>query len=190
MGPSYFGPLHRGHYLQGNRRDSRAPNTIAPDHTCYINIAVKEQSMNSVAPRLVTTFNTPSPLLRRALLTDATLTAIAGIALVLAAGPLGTFLELPAAVLRIAGVIFIPFAAFAGWLGTRSRVRRSLVFVVIALNALWAVDSVLLLLSGWVETTPLGEWFVGGNALIIAVLAEVEFLGLRRSTLVESYARL
>jgi hypothetical protein len=190
MGPSYFGPLHRDHYLQGNRRDSRASNTITPDHTCYINIAVKEQSMNSVAPRLVTTFNTPSPLLRRALLTDATLTAIAGIALVLAAGPLGTFLELPAAALRIAGVIFIPFAAFAGWLGTRSRVRRTLVFVVIALNALWAVDSVLLLLSGWVETTPLGEWFVGGNALIIAALAEVEFLGLRRSTLVESYAPL
>jgi hypothetical protein len=176
MGPSYFGPLHRDHYLQGNRRDSRASNTITPDHTCYINIAVKEQSMNSVASRLVTT--------------DATLTAIAGIALVLAAGPLGTFLELPAAALRIAGVIFIPFAAFAGWLGTRSRVRRTLVFVVIALNALWAVDSVLLLLSGWVETTPLGEWFVGGHALIIAVLAEVEFLGLRRSTLVESYAPL
>jgi hypothetical protein len=190
MGPSYFGPLHRGHYLQGNRRDSRPPNTIAPDHTCYINIAVKEQSMNSVAPRFVTSFNTPSPLLRRALLTDATLTAIAGIALVLAAGPLGTFLELPAAVLRIAGVIFIPFAAFAGWLGTRSRVRRTLVFVVIALNALWAVESVLLLLSGWVETTLLGECFVGGQALIVAVLAEVEFLGLRRSTLVESYAPL
>ena len=61
---------------------------------------------------------------------------------------------------------------------------------MIALNALWAVDSVLLLLSGWMETTPLGECFVGGHALIIAVLAEVEFLRLRRSTLVESYARL
>jgi hypothetical protein len=145
--------------------------------------------MNTAAPRLVTSFNTPSPLLRRALLADATLCALAGIALVLAAGPLGTFLDLPAAVLRIAGVIFIPFAAFAGWLGTRTRVRRTLVFVLIALNALWAVDSVLLLLSGWVETTLLGECFVVGQALLTAVVAEVEFLGLRRSTLVESYAR-
>jgi hypothetical protein len=48
---------------------------------------------------------------------------------------------------------------------------------------------VLLLLSGWVETTPLGECFVVGQALLTAVVAEVEFLGLRRSTLVESYAR-
>ena len=145
--------------------------------------------MNSVAPRFATTFNIPSPLLRRALLTDATLTAIAGIALVLTAGPLGAFLEIPAAALRIAGVIFIPFAAFAGWLGTRPRVRRTLVFVVIMLNALTAADLVLLLLTGRVQTTTLGEWFVIGHALIIGVLAEVEFLGLRRSTLVESYAR-
>ena len=85
MSPSYFGPAHRDHYLQGNRRDNRTATTIAPDHTCYINMAVKEQSMNSVAPRFVTSFNTPSPLLRRALLADAALCAVAGIALVLAA---------------------------------------------------------------------------------------------------------
>jgi len=63
------------------------------------------------------------------------------------------------------------------------------VFVVIVLNALWALDSVLLVLMGWVDTTPLGEYFVIGQAAIVGVLAEMEFLGLRRSTLVESYAR-
>lgn len=145
--------------------------------------------MNSVADRLVTSFNIPSPLLRRALLTDAALAVIAGIALVVAAGSLGAFLELPAAALRIAGVIFIPFGAFAGWLGSRARVRRTLVFAVIVLNILWAVDSVLLVLSGRVVTTLLGECFVVGHAMIIAVVAEMEFVGLRRSTLVESYVR-
>jgi len=145
--------------------------------------------MNSVASRLATSFNTPSTLLRRALLADATLSAITGIALVLATGPLGALLELPAVGLRAAGVIFIPFAVLAGWLGTRERVRRTLVFVVIVLNALWALDSLLLLLMGWVDTTRLGEYFVIGQAVIVGVLAEMEFLGLRRSTLVESYAR-
>jgi len=145
--------------------------------------------MNSVASRLATSFNTPSTLLRRALLADATLSAITGIALVLAAGPLGALLELPAVGLRAAGVIFIPFAVLAGWVGTRERVRRTVVFVVIVLNALWALDSVLLVLMGWVDTTPLGEYFVIGQAVIVGVLAEMEFLGLRRSTLVESYAR-
>jgi hypothetical protein len=54
---------------------------------------------------------------------------------------------------------------------------------------LWALDSVLLLVSGWIEPTVLGEMFVLGQALIVAVLAELEFLGLRRSTLVEAHAR-
>jgi hypothetical protein len=146
--------------------------------------------MNTVAPRLPTSFNTPSVLLRRALLTDATLTAITGIALVLEADPLSALLELPSALLRAAGLIFIPFAAFAGWLGTRPRVRRTLVFTVIVFNALWAVDSVLLLLTRWVEPTPFGEFFVIAQALFTGVIAEVEFVGLRRSTVVESYARL
>jgi hypothetical protein len=145
--------------------------------------------MNNTATRLVTTFSTPSSLLRRALLADATLTSIAGVVLVLAARPLGVFLDLPASMLQIAGLIFIPFGAFVGWVGTRPRVHRPLVFVVIVVNALWAVDSVLMLFTRWVETTPIGELFVIGQAVVVAAIAEIEFIGLRRSTLVESYAR-
>lgn len=146
--------------------------------------------MNNTATRLVTSFHTPSALLRRALLADATLSSVAGIVLVLAAKPLGELFELPLTMLQIAGMIFIPFGALAGWLGTRPRVLRSLVFVVIVLNTLWALDSVLLVLTRWVETTPIGEFFVIGQALVVAAIAEMEFIGLRRSTLVESYARL
>jgi hypothetical protein len=144
--------------------------------------------MNHAAP-LVATFSAPSALLRRALLTDATLTALAGIALTLAVNPLATLLQLPAGALRVCGLLFIPFAALAAWLGTRDRVHRPLVFMVISLNALTALDLVVLLFSGWVETNILGELFMAAHAVIIAVLAEVEFIGLRRSTLVESYAR-
>jgi hypothetical protein len=145
--------------------------------------------MNQPATALVASFSAPSPLLRHALLTDATLTALAGIALSLAASPLASLLQLPAGALRISGMLFIPFAALAAWLGTRDRVHRPLVFVVISLNALCALDLVLLLVSGWVETNPLGELFMLAHAVIIAALAEAEFLGLRRSTLVESFAR-
>jgi hypothetical protein len=145
--------------------------------------------MNNTTTRLLTTFSTPSSLLRRALLADAILTSIAGIVLVLAARPLGVFLDLPVQMLQFAGLIFIPFGAFAGWIGTRPRVHRPLVFVVIVVNALWGVDSVLMLLTRWVETTPIGEIFVIGQAVIVAAIAEIEFIGLRRSTFVESYAR-
>jgi hypothetical protein len=146
--------------------------------------------MNTVAPRAPISFYTPSPLLRRALLTDATLTGITGAALVVLASWLAPLLQLPSALLLSAGVIFIPFAVLVGWLGTRPRVHRPLVFAVIVLNALWAVDSVLLLFTRWVQPTPFGELFVVAQALFTAVIAEVEFIGLRRSTTVESYARL
>ena len=144
---------------------------------------------NATTTSLVTSFTAPSPLLRKALLADALLSGITGLALLLAAGPLATLEGLPVGLLRWSGFILIPFAAFVAWLGTRERVQRPLVFAVVACNALWALDSVLLLVTGWVEPTILGEVFVLGQAAVVAVLAELEFLGLRRSTLVEAHAR-
>ena len=144
---------------------------------------------NATTTSLVASFTAPSPLLRKALLADALLSGITGLALLLAAGPLATLEGLPVGLLRWSGFILIPFAAFVAWLGTRERVQRPLVFAVVACNALWALDSVLLLVTGWVEPTILGELFVLGQAAVVAVLAELEFIGLRRSTLVEAHAR-
>ena len=70
----------------------------------------------------------------------------------------------------------------------RERLSRSSVFVLVVCNALWAVDSVLVLLLGWIEPTVPGDVFVVGQAIIVAVLAELQFIGLRRSTLVEAHA--
>jgi hypothetical protein len=144
---------------------------------------------NATTTSLVTSFTAPSPLLRKALLADALLSGITGLVLLLAAGPLATLEGLPVGLLRWSGIILIPFAIFAAWLGTRERVQRPLVFAVVACNALWALDSVLLLVTGWIEPTILGEVFVLGQAAVVAVLAELEFIGLRRSTLVEAHAR-
>jgi hypothetical protein len=49
---------------------------------------------------------------------------------------------------------------------------------------------VLLLITRWVQPTPFGEFSVIAQAVMVAVLAELEFIGLRRSTRVESYAPL
>jgi hypothetical protein len=108
---------------------------------------------------------------------------------VLAAGPLATPLGLPVGLLRWSGIILIPFAAFVARLRAQERIQRPFVFAVVACNGLWALDSVLLLFTGWIEPTLLGEVFVIGQAIVVAVLAELEFVGLRRSTLVEAHAR-
>ena len=146
--------------------------------------------MNIVAPRATASFITHSPFLRRALLADASLTGVSGIGLLLAAAPLSILFGISSAMLLAAAAIFIPFAALVGWLGTGRRVHRPLVFAAIVLNALWAVDSVLLLFTRWVQPTPFGEFFVIAQAVLVAILAELEFIGLRRSTLLGSYAPL
>jgi hypothetical protein len=138
---------------------------------------------------LVATFSTPSPLLRKALMADAVVTGLAGLLMTLAAVPLATRYGLPVGLLRWAGLICLPFGAFDGWLATRTRLQRPAVFFVVACNALWALDSILLLLTGWVEPTTLGTVFVVAQAVATAVFAELEFVGLRRSTQVEAYAR-
>ena len=133
-------------------------------------------------------FTTPSALLRNALLADAVLSGATGLTLALAAGPLSPLLGLSVGLLRESGVFILPFAALAGWMRFRDRLARTSVFVLVVANALWALDSVLVLLLGWIEPTVLGEVFVVGQAAIVAVIAELQFVGLRRSTFVEAHA--
>src|SRR5262245_30347071 len=121
--------------------------------------------------------------LRRVLIADAATSGAMGVLLIAAAGPLAELLTLPEALLRVAGVTLLPFAALVALLATREAVPRWGVWAVIAVNALWVVESVLLLVSGWVEPTPLGTAFVLARAAVVAVFAEAEYVGLRRTTL-------
>ena len=122
-----------------------------------------------------------STFLRRALLADAAVSGATGLLMLLAAEPLADLLRLPAALLRYAGLVLLPFAAFVAWLATREGAApRPLVWAVIATNALWAVDSVVLLLTGWIAPNGLGVAFVIAQALVVAAFAELQYLGLRR----------
>ena len=144
--------------------------------------------MTNTFGRRVTKFATPSSLLRNALLADALLSGATALLLVIAAGPLSSLLGLGVGLLRGAGWFILPFAGLAASMRWRARLSRTPVFVLVVGNALWAVDSVLVLLLGWIEPTVPGEVFVVGQAVIVGVLAELQFIGLRRSTLVEAHA--
>jgi hypothetical protein len=123
-----------------------------------------------------------STFLRRVLIADAVASAATGLLMLLAATPLEHWLALPADLLRAAGASLIPFAAIVGWLALRETISRAGVWIVIALNALWVVDSVALLFTGWVQPAVLGYAFVLAQAAAVAVLAELEYVGLRRAT--------
>lgn len=126
-------------------------------------------------------FNFDSPLfLRRVLLADAAASAATGLLLGLGAEPLEPLLGLPAALMRAAGYALLPFAALVAFLALRDRIPRAGVWTVIAVNALWVIDSVGLLLSGQVAPTGFGQVFVAAQAIVVAAFAELEFSALRR----------
>lgn len=125
----------------------------------------------------------PSPFLRQALIADATTSAACGLLMMLAAGPLSGVLGLPEMLLRLAGLTLLPFAAVVGYLGLRERLARPAVWAVILVNAMWTADSILLLVSGWVQPTSAGYAFVIAQALVVLMYAQLQVIGLRRSTL-------
>jgi hypothetical protein len=124
----------------------------------------------------------PSPLLRYALGLDAAASGAAGLLMTAGASPLSALLDLPFALLTGAGLVCLAWAAFVGWASRRTELTSALVWAIIALNGLWVVESVLILLLGWVQPTTLGVAFVIGQAAVVLVLTEAQFIGLRRST--------
>jgi hypothetical protein len=123
----------------------------------------------------------PSAFLRNVLLADAATSAAAGLLMVLGAGFLDTLLGLPVPLLRYAGASLLPFAALLAFVATREYPGRAAVWAIIACNAAWVVGSFELLFSGWPTPTLLGTLFVTAQAVTVAVLAALEYVGLRQS---------
>lgn len=124
----------------------------------------------------------PSPLLSRALLADAIFSGVSAVGLTLGAGVLASFLNLPEALLRETGLFLVAYTALVGWLGTRQSVLRPLVLLVVAGNAAWTLASIALLFSGAVSPNLLGEIVVVAQAIATGVFAELQYIGLRRSS--------
>ena len=122
-----------------------------------------------------------STFLRRALLADAIFSGVSAVVLTSGAGLLAPWLSLPEALLRETGLFLIAYAALVGWLWSRPSVPRLLVMIVIAGNAAWTLASIALLVSGAVSPNLLGEIVVVAQAIATGVLAELQYVGLRKS---------
>ena len=123
-----------------------------------------------------------SSFLRRVLAFDAVSSGAMGLGVLLLAPTLAGVLQLPADLLRQVGFVLLPFAAFVGFLASRAQPSRIGVWIVIALNVLWVIDSVLLLFANGIAPNALGYAFVIAQAVVVGVLAELEYIGLRRAT--------
>jgi len=119
--------------------------------------------------------------LRYALLADAVASGATGLLLIAGADLLTGLLGLPVALMREAGLLLVPYVALVAFVGTREAISRPAVQAIIALNVLWVVGSMGLLMGGWVAPTALGTAFVIAQAVAVGVFAELQFIGLRRT---------
>jgi hypothetical protein len=123
----------------------------------------------------------PSPFLRTILLVDAATCVVTGLLMLLGADMLDSLLGLPVPLLRYAGASLLPIAAFMAFIATRENPARAAVWVIIAGNIGWVIGSFALLFAGLVSPTLLGTLFVTTQALTVALLAALEYVGLRQS---------
>jgi hypothetical protein len=123
----------------------------------------------------------PSLFLRRALQADTIFSGAGAVIFSLGAGELAPLFNLPEVLLRETGLFLIAYAALVGWMSTRQSLPRILVAIVIVGNTAWTLASIALLFSGAVSPNLLGEAAVAAQAIATGTLAELQYVGLRRS---------
>lgn len=121
-----------------------------------------------------------TPLLRGVILADAAISGLSAVILIAAAGALSGLFGLPQPLLVICGVLFLPFSAALAFVASRPEAMVAAVWAIIAANGGWVVACIAVLFTGWIAPTPLGVAFVIAQAVVVAVLAEIQFIALRR----------
>ncbi len=119
--------------------------------------------------------------LRTALKLDAVVTGANGAAYLALAGPLHDLLGTQASTLRLLGAFLIAFGAAVWTVARAAQPHRGAVGVVIAANALWVLDSLLVAAAGWLDLTTAGTVWAVMQAGTVGLFAALQVLGLRRA---------
>jgi len=121
--------------------------------------------------------------LRNVLLINAVSSGATGLLLVLfsdffaglfGVGSVSPFLE--------TGIFLLAFAGFVFYGGRRSNINTSRIRLIIALDTLWVVASILLLVLQPVAITLIGNLFIAVVALWVAAMAALQFRGVKQIT--------
>jgi predicted nicotinamide N-methyase len=121
--------------------------------------------------------------LRALLRLDSALCAGMALVLVAAARPVAAMTDLPAGLLRGAGLSLAAVAVFIAIVASRPRTTPAAVRVVVAGNLAWSAASLALIAGSWLEPNGLGLALVTGQAVAVAALAGLEGAAYRRTSL-------
>ncbi|MEV0150910.1 MULTISPECIES: hypothetical protein [unclassified Nonomuraea] len=128
----------------------------------------------------VTVTTDRAKFLRLALAADAAVTGVNGLAYLVAAGPLSGLLGPDAGLLRGIGAFLLVYAAAVGVLASRRTVSVAGTRAVIGLNLAWTLASLAAAIEASGEFTTPGLIWTVLQALVVAVFAELQIMGLRR----------
>jgi len=117
--------------------------------------------------------------LARVLLIDAIASGATAVLLVAGADLLAPLLQLPAGLLRGAGVVLVPFVALVYGLSRRASPPRAAVAAVVAVNFAWVAASAWVAFGGVWQPSLAGVAFVLAQALAVLAFADLGWLGLR-----------
>ena len=122
-----------------------------------------------------------SAFLRRVLFADAISCAGLGLLLLALSDALANLFNLPSQLLIQAALVLLPFAAFIVYVASRANVSRFAVGAVIVVNVIWVIESFVLLGLESIDANVLGQAFVIAQALFVAAISALEYVGLKRS---------
>ncbi|WP_269716898.1 hypothetical protein [Caulobacter sp. NIBR2454] len=122
-----------------------------------------------------------SPFLRKVLALDAVASGATGVLLAFGAGPLSGLLGLSPMLMRPAGLFLAPYALLVAWMASRQSLPRGAVWAVVIANAVWVIESVILIAAGWVQPTLLGALFICAQAAVVATFGLLQFAALRHN---------
>jgi len=120
-------------------------------------------------------------LIRFALVADAAATVATGALLAVGGSLLADLTGLPATATLPLGLFLIVFAAFVGWVGMQQQTPRGAATLIVIVNAAWVIGSLIVLLAGTFPLTLLGVAFVIAQAVAVAALAALQWVGLGRA---------
>lgn len=127
--------------------------------------------------------------LPRLLLVDGLASGATALLLLVGADVLAPVLGLPAALLRAAGVVLVPFVLWVLLLSRRSEAPRGAMTAVVVINFAWVAASAWVAFGGPYQPTAAGIAFVGAQGLAVLAFAELGWMGLRATSALGRTAR-
>lgn len=122
-----------------------------------------------------------SALLRFALRADGIVSLTAGVLTCALLPALPAVFGASSAHLLAVGIFMAAYGLAVGALSRRVRMDQRLMGGIVIGNAGWVLASLCLPLSGWITPTAIGVLLIVGQALLVAMLSLLQFLGLRQS---------